>query len=273
MSSVTTSTFNTAVGQAALYKHIKNGGNTAIGSNAMQNDTTGVNNTAVGLNALYANTNGGYNTALGRESLKNHVNNNNNTAIGSLALFNDISGIENTAVGYNAILVNTTGINNSALGAYTNFTANNLSNATAIGYRAMVGQSNSLVLGSIIGVNGAVADTKVGIGTTTPTAIFDVNGNFKLGVNGTANTELIKLTINKDVAAVAAGTSNIETFIVANVQTGSTAYISPELALADGLLIAYTRVSAANTVEVKLTNTSGISIDPPAMNFFITVVR
>ncbi len=273
LASATTGNFNTAVGQAALYFHFKNDGNTAIGSNALQNDTTGFNNTAIGLNALLSNTNGTYNTGVGRESLKNHSNNNNNTAIGSLSLFNDITGTENSVLGYNALALNTTGNYNSALGAYTNVASNNLTNATAIGYRAMVGQSNSLVLGSINGINTSLVDTKVGIGTTTPTAILDVNGNFKLGKTGTITTELIKVTINIDVAAIAPGTSSIETFGVANAQTGSSVSISPDLALADGLLIAYARVSAANTVEVKFTNTSSAIINPPALNYNITVIR
>ena len=273
LSSVTTGQFNTAVGQAALYLHNKFGGNTAVGSNALQNDTTGFNNTALGLSAMLSNTNGTYNTGIGTESLKNHNNNDRNTALGSLSLFSDISGIENTAVGYDALRANTTGFYNTAIGANTNVTANNLTNATAIGYRAMVGQSNSLILGSIAGVNAATADTKVGIGIITPLAILDVHGSFKLGKNGTANTELIKLTVNKDIALVAAGTSNIETFTLTNAQPGSTVYISPEFALADGLQIAYARVSAANTIEIKFTNTSLGPIDPAGMNFYITVIR
>jgi hypothetical protein len=52
----------------------------------------------------------------------------------------------------------------------------NLSNTTAIGANATVGANNSLVLGSIAGLNGATADTLVGIGTPTPTAKLDVRG-------------------------------------------------------------------------------------------------
>jgi hypothetical protein len=44
----------------------------------------------------------------------------------------------------------------------------NLENATAIGAYASVTQSNSLVLGGINGINGAFANTYVGIGTTAP---------------------------------------------------------------------------------------------------------
>jgi hypothetical protein len=52
-----------------------------------------------------------------------------------------------------------------------------LSNTTAIGANAQVTASNSLVLGSINGVNGATADTLVGIGTTAPAAKLDVHGS------------------------------------------------------------------------------------------------
>jgi hypothetical protein len=53
---------------------------------------------------------------------------------------------------------------------------NNLTNVTALGANAAVMQSNSIVLGSINGVNSATTDTRVGIGTTTPKAKLDVTG-------------------------------------------------------------------------------------------------
>ena len=56
----------------------------------------------------------------------------------------------------------------------------NLTNATAIGSKSFVAQSNSLVLGSINGVNGATADTNVGIGTTTPANKLHVNGTIRV---------------------------------------------------------------------------------------------
>ncbi len=40
----------------------------------------------------------------------------------------------------------------------------------------MATTSNTLILGSINGLNGASADTSVGIGTTTPKAKLDVTG-------------------------------------------------------------------------------------------------
>src|SRR5271156_388008 len=49
-----------------------------------------------------------------------------------------------------------------------------LTNATALGANAEVDASNSLVLGSINGVNGQTATVKVGIGTTTPSNVFTI---------------------------------------------------------------------------------------------------
>jgi hypothetical protein len=76
--------------------------------------------------------------------------------------------------GVNAGDSNTTGSRNTMLGSRANLSASNFTNATAIGANAFVGQSDSLVLGSINGINGATADTFVGIGTPTPAAKLTV---------------------------------------------------------------------------------------------------
>ena len=87
------------------------------------------------------------------------------------------TGGENSFFGRNAGNANTTGSNNTMIGSLIDVGSPNLTNTTAIGFRAFVGQSNSLVLGSINGVNGSNADTSVGIGTTAPAARFHVIGN------------------------------------------------------------------------------------------------
>ncbi len=73
-----------------------------------------------------------------------------------------------------------------------------------------------------------------------------------------------------DLAAIVSGGSLTVAFTVANASTAGIVHISPELALTSGLVIAYARVSAANTVEVKFSNTSTGSIDPPSMAWLLS---
>lgn len=114
---------------------------------------------------------------------------------------------------------------------------------------------------------------EVGIGTNTPGALLEVNGNTILGTNGTVLTSVIKVTVTKDVAPVSANSSGTESFSVTNAVTGSTVYVSPASSLSDGLIIGYARVSAAGTVEVKFVNTTAGTINPPSMDFYITVIK
>ncbi len=116
-------------------------------------------------------------------------------------------------------------------------------------------------------------DGNLGVGTTSPGAKMKVNGSTVLGTNGTALTEIIKMTITKDIASVALNSSNPETFLVANCALASTVYVSPASPLTNGLIIAFARVSVAGTVEVTFTNTTGAAINMPSMDYYITVIR
>jgi hypothetical protein len=97
----------------------------------------------------------------------------------------NVTGNDNVVVGLNAAAGNTMGSNNTIIGANANVGANNLTNATAVGYRAQVSQSNSLVLGSIAGVNFTDVDTNVGIGTPAPkTRLHVKSGKIYVEANG-----------------------------------------------------------------------------------------
>ncbi len=114
-------------------------------------------NTFVGNSGNFATT-GNANTAAGYNTLNAVTTGSNNTAVGFAA------GV--TATAANA---NTTGSNNTFVGSNAGpGTATQLSNATAIGANAVVSASNALVLGA--------SGVSVGLGTTAPAAILDVEG-------------------------------------------------------------------------------------------------
>jgi hypothetical protein len=114
-----------------------------------------------------ANTTGGWNSFFGGYAGKANTTGSDNSFFGRLAGRYNTTGNHNSFFGAQAGVSNTVEHNNSFIGALSNGAAG-ITNATALGYRAQVSQSNSLVLGSIAGVNGADAYVNVGIGTQQP---------------------------------------------------------------------------------------------------------
>ena len=181
---------NALFGASAGKANTTGSSNSFFGSIAGVNNTTGFDNAFFGRDAGFGNTEGNDNSFFGRSAgSSNSTGNDNsffgrgagglNTTGGSNSFFGSSTGYNTTGgsnsfFGSSAGLTNTTGSNNTIVGDHANLTTNNLSNATAIGFRSAVGQSNSLVLGSINGINGATANTNVGIGTTTPNSRLDV---------------------------------------------------------------------------------------------------
>ncbi len=79
-------------------------------------------------------------------------------------------------MGYRAGYNNTVENYNSFIGDHSDGAAG-VENATAVGYRSYVSQSNSLVLGSINGVNSATSSVNVGIGTSAPVRQLHIVGD------------------------------------------------------------------------------------------------
>ena len=156
----TSASQNTAVGSSALISQSYDPGspwpsdNTAVGYNALANDqptTTGngIQNTAVGSQALQQNTTGYGNTASGYQTLFSDDTGVDNTASGYQSLYSNTSGAYNTASGEAAGSSNSTGNWNTFLGAFSDANANNLDDATAIGYDALVDASNHVRIGDL----------------------------------------------------------------------------------------------------------------------------
>lgn len=120
--------------------------NVVIGTDTLGANTTGFRNMGAGVNSLAKNTTGAY----------------------------------NTATGYGALDTNITGRNNSALGAFADVGAPDLTNATAIGYGAIAGASNTIQLGD---ANVTLVNTA---GAVQAADYLDADGNSIIGSGGGA---------------------------------------------------------------------------------------
>ena len=173
----TTGYRNTVMG-SALYSNTTGYEHTAIGADALQANTTGTDNTASGVGALQTNTTGAADNAYGQGALVSNTTGNDNAAYGTNALLSNTTGSENTAVGDDACVNNATGSDLTCLGYKSSVEGQNVHNAVAIGAHAAVGVSDAVVLGSVAGVNGAVATARVGIGTTTPSNLLTLGRGY-----------------------------------------------------------------------------------------------
>ena len=195
----TSTNANVAIGSGALQKPYSDGGsgtgsnNTAVGYVSLGVTTSGHDNAAFGTYSLTANTTGFMNTAIGEEALYLNTTGRNNVALGYEALILS-TGDYNTAIGtlagYSVGIgggANTTGSSNVFIGDHSGIvsTANQLTNAIAIGTNALVGASNSIVFGN-------ASITAAGFGTTSPSAKLSVTGN------GTGTGRLLALANSSD---------------------------------------------------------------------------
>jgi hypothetical protein len=167
--SLTTGTFNTAVGFLSLRSNTDSSFNTAIGAGALlANDGPLSNgNTAIGTAALLSNVGGGGNTATGAFALISNTDGSANTASGHSALFSNIIGVGNTAAGQSALHANTTGAYNTASGYLALVNSTNGTDNTAIGYSALFNNSTgsrNIALGSGAGFNITTASDTICIG-------------------------------------------------------------------------------------------------------------
>ena len=164
-------------------------GNVLIGLRAGAALTSGDYNVTIGTQTGRALTSGYQNTLLGMNAGQRLTVGSDNTAVGLGALGFTTSADGNVAVGVNAGATNITGIRLTLLGKDADVGSSALSNATAIGYSAVVSQSNSLVLGG----TGANA-VSVGIGVSAPTSTLHVSGSEALAYTDTGSSTSFALT-------------------------------------------------------------------------------
>ena len=160
---------NSFFGSSAGMTNTSSANNSFFGASAGKNNT-GAANSFFGTGAGEDGNSGSDNSFFGVNTGRGNTTGSHNSYFGRLAGRFATNGRNNTMIGYNAggADINHGGDNLTLIGAEADVSLDNLVNATAIGYQAQVSRSNSLVLGSISGVNSAVSSTRVAIGTTVP---------------------------------------------------------------------------------------------------------
>ena len=179
----TSGTYNAFFGQRAGYSNTTASSNSFFGYRAGFSNTTASNNSFFGYLAGLANTTGASNSFFGDQAGTANTTASKNSFFGNNAGVSNTTGNQNTFVGYGSGGSNTTESYSTSVGTSSDGAAG-ISNATAIGYLAKVTQRNSLVLGGVNGVNGAMAETNVSIGTTAPTERLHIVGNLRVQGGG-----------------------------------------------------------------------------------------
>ncbi len=162
-----------------------------IGTTDAQDLNFRVNNSTAGKISVFGGGSGGHAWFGSSAGMNTSATAIMNTFIGFAAGNNNTFGSQNTFIGNGAGFANTTGSGNTLLGRSAT-TNGNPSNATAIGHQAQVNTSNSLVLGSVAGVNSATNTVNVGIGTNAPLDRLHVVGSIRMvDGNQAANKVLV----------------------------------------------------------------------------------
>jgi hypothetical protein len=164
---------NSFFGGSAGSANTTGSANAFFGLSAGLSNTTGVNNAFFGTFAGLFNTTGFDNAFFGTVAGGSNTTGFDNAFFGPAAGIDNTTGFENAFFGTFAGVSNTTGFNNAFFGAFSDGAAG-ISNATALGNRARVEQSNAMVLGSIPGLNSGTDYVDVGIGTSMPQAPLHV---------------------------------------------------------------------------------------------------
>lgn len=127
---------------------------------------------------------------------------------------------------------------------------------------------------SVVNSSGAL-----GLSTANPTAILDVDGNFRLGSKGSVNKNLVNFEHTVGSGNTINANSSLDLLIpipAANTLTTTQATVSgsPNADLPAGLLVAWVRVSGTNQVKLRLQNLTGSNITLSAtLKFYLTLIE
>lgn len=115
------------------------------------------------------------------------------------------------------------------------------------------------------------ASGDVGIGTNEPDARLDVNGTVRLGAEGSILHGIMRNDFVIDPPVMDNMSEWSVTVDFPHATMDAVVYASPGIDV-DGMAICYSRVSAPNSITIKLMNMS-TQIDPPAFTMHVAVIQ
>ena len=221
-------------------------GQTFIGQESGNFTMSGTYNSGLGYATLYATTTGNYNAVLGSEGLSANTSGSQNSAVGAFSLIGNTSGSDNTALGYLAGVTatsanqNVSGSQNTWVGSQAGpSSATQLTNSTAIGYKATSTASNQVTLGNNAVTQTVLYGTEYRAGATPIASAGAITGTNDGGyVSGLSSVNSLTITF-------ANGGWSRWASCVANANVKGQA---PSVSAISNSTVTFTLPSAANTL-------------------------
>lgn len=117
-------------------------------------------------------------------------------------------------------------------------------------------------------------NSRMGVGTATPTATLDVAGTYKLGTSGTVLNNMIKTSVTvNDNTTFSQSTTRQITVTVTGATTNATVIVNPRTALGAGIAIAWSRVSSSNNVTIGFSNADNNARAVGNVTFDVTIIQ
>lgn len=112
------------------------------------------------------------------------------------------------------------------------------------------------------------------MGRSTFSGPVKSTAGIEVGSDGTTITKILKGTVSVDPGSIAAGASADVAVTITGAATGDVVVMNPPAAgLTADLLIAGVRVSAADTVSIRLSNQSAAPIDELAGTWSYLIIK
>ncbi len=99
------------------------------------------------------------------------------------------------------------------------------------------------------------------------------NGGRLETYNGSSWSGILSGGIGIDPANIPPNSGTTVSFAFNGASPGNVVVESPDSALPNGIIIAWARVSAANTIQIRFENNSSSAVNPPSIGYSIRVIQ